>query len=115
VHAIVGGTPAYRSEFVADDAPASRDDFDGWVSRTVLNPAVPLVREARYLLAEETGIREPALCSSVLGAIAAGNATSGAIASYVGRKSSEVTHPLTVLEDAGGPRSLARGTGPGSR
>jgi hypothetical protein len=40
-------------------------------------------------------------CHSVLGAIAAGNATSGGIANYVGRKSSEVTHPLTVLEDAG--------------
>ena len=101
VHAIVGGTPAYRSEFVADDAPASRDDFDDWVSRTVLNPAVPLFREARYLLAEETDIREPALYNSVLGAIATGNATSGGIANYVGRRSSEVTHPLTVLEDAG--------------
>jgi AAA+ ATPase superfamily predicted ATPase len=101
VHSIVGGTPAYRSEFVADDAPASREDFDNWVIRTVLNPAVPLFREARYLLAEETDIREPALYNSVLGAIAAGNATRGGIADYVGRKSSEVMHPLNVLEDAG--------------
>jgi hypothetical protein len=101
VHSIVGGTPAYRSEFVADDIPASRDDFDSWVSRTVLNPAIPLFREARYLLAEETDIREPALYNSVLGAIAAGNATRGGIANYVGRKSSEVLHPLNVLEDAG--------------
>jgi AAA+ ATPase superfamily predicted ATPase len=101
VHSIVGGTPAYRAEFVADDVPASRDDFDGWVARTVLNPAVPLFREARYLLAEETDIREPALYNSVLGAIAAGNATRGGIANYVGRKSSELMHPLTVLEDAG--------------
>jgi uncharacterized protein len=62
---------------------------------------VPLFREARYLLAEQTEIREPALYNSVLGAIAAGNATSGGIANYVGRKSSEVTHPLTVPEDAG--------------
>lgn len=101
VHSIVGGTPAYRSEFVADDVPASRDDFDNWVTRTVLNPAIPLFREARYLLAEETDIREPALYNSVLGAIAAGNATRGGIANYVGRKSSEVMHPLNVLEDAG--------------
>ena len=101
VHSIVGGTPAYRAEFVADDVPGSRDDFDGWVARTVLNPAVPLFREARYLLAEETDIREPALYNSVLGAIAAGNATRGGIANYVGRKSSELMHPLTVLEDAG--------------
>ena len=101
VHSIVGGTPAYRSEFVADDVPASRAEFDAWVARTVLNPAVPLFREARYLLAEETDIREPAVYNAVLGAIAAGNATRGGIANYVGRKSSELLHPLTVLEDAG--------------
>jgi len=101
VHSIVGGTPAYRSEFVADDAPDSRADFDNWVIRTALNPAIPLFREARYLLAEETDIREPALYNSVLGAIAAGNATRGGIANYVGRKSSEVMHPLNVLEDSG--------------
>lgn len=100
VHSIVGGTPAYRSEFVADDVPSSRADFDDWVIRTVLNPAIPLFREARYLLAEETDIREPALYNSVLGAIAAGNATRGGIANYAGRKSSELVHPLTVLEDA---------------
>src|SRR5690242_19306076 len=101
VHSIAGGTPAYRSEFVADDVPASRADFDDWVSRTVLNLSIPLFREARYLLAEETDIREPALYNSVLGAIAAGNATRGGIATYLGRKSSEVMHPLNVLEDAG--------------
>jgi AAA+ ATPase superfamily predicted ATPase len=100
VHSIAGGTPAYRSEFIADDVPASREDFDDWVVRTVLNPAIPLFREARYLLAEETDIREPALYNSVLGAIAAGNATRGGIANYVGRRSSEVMHPLNVLEDA---------------
>ncbi|QYC44649.1 hypothetical protein Nocox_35450 [Nonomuraea coxensis DSM 45129] len=32
-------------------------DFGGWVLRTVLNRQMPLFREARYLLAEETGIR----------------------------------------------------------
>ena len=101
VHSIVGGTPAYREEFVAGDGPASRDDFDDWVIRTALNPVIPLFREARYLLAEETEIREPALYNSVLGAIAAGNSTRGGIANYVGRKSSELVHPLTVLEDSG--------------
>jgi hypothetical protein len=101
VHSLVGGTPAYRSEFVADDVPGSRGDFDSWVIRTVLNPAIPLFREARYLLAEEMDIREPALYNSVLGAIAAGNATRGGIANYIGRKSSEVMHPLNVLGDAG--------------
>jgi AAA+ ATPase superfamily predicted ATPase len=100
VHAIVGGTPAYRREFVRGDSPAGLDDFDAWVVRTVLNPQTPLFREARYLLAEETDIREPAIYHSVLAAIASGNSTNGGIASYIGRRSDELTHPLTVLEDS---------------
>lgn len=101
VHSIVGGTPAYRRAFVRGDIPASLDDFDDWVKRTVLNPGMPLFREARYLLAEETEIRDVALYNSVLGAIAAGNHARGRIASYIGRKDSELSHPLTVLQDAG--------------
>jgi uncharacterized protein len=100
LNAVVGGTPAYRREFVAFDTPAGLADFDSWITRTVLNPQSPLFREARYLLAEETEIRDPALYLSVLAAIAAGNHTNGGIASFVGRKSAEITHPLNVLEDA---------------
>jgi len=100
VHSIVGGTPAYRREFVAGDSPASLADFGPWVLRTVLNPQLPLFREARYLLAEETEIRDTALYHAVLGAIASGNATRGGIASYIGRKSTDIGHPLTVLEDS---------------
>jgi hypothetical protein len=61
VHSIAGGTPAYRREFVAGDSPGSLADFDAWVLRTVLNPQLPLFREARYLLAEEADIRDTAL------------------------------------------------------
>lgn len=100
LHAVVGGTPAYRREFVAFDAPDGLTDFDSWVLRTVLNRQSPLFREARYLLAEETEIRDPGLYHSVLAAVAGGNRTNGAIAGYVGRKSAEITHPLNVLEDA---------------
>lgn len=100
VHMVVGGTPAYRREFTRGDSPADTGDFDGWVIRTALNPLTPLFREARYLLAEETGIREPGIYHSVLAAIAAGNTTNGAIANFVGRKSDQLTHPLTVLEDS---------------
>jgi uncharacterized protein len=101
VHAIVGGTPAYRREFVEDDVPSGRSDFDAWVLRTALNPSSPLFREARYLLSEEPGIRDPGLYHSVLAAVALGNATSGGIAAYVGRKASDITHHLAVLEDCG--------------
>lgn len=99
VHAVVGGTPAYRKELVREDTPADAADFDAWVIRTVLNPQTPLFREARYLLAEDTEIRDPALYHSVLAAVAEGNNTSGGIASYIGRKSNELAHPMRVLED----------------
>ena len=66
VHSVVGGTPAYRREFVRDDTPDDLADFDVWVIRTALNPQTPLFREARYLLAEETEIRDPSLYHSVL-------------------------------------------------
>jgi len=101
VHAIVGGTPAYRREFARDDAPAGPDDFDGWVVRTVLSPTSPLFREGRYLLADEPDLRDTGLYHSVLAAIADGNATRGGIASYLGRKSGDLAHPLSVLEDCG--------------
>src|ERR1700759_3524226 len=94
LHAIVGGTPAYRRQLVRDDAPGGAGDFGRWVERSVLNPDRPLLREARYLLAEETEIRDPALYHSVLAAIAEGNRTNGAVASFVGRKSADITHPL---------------------
>jgi AAA+ ATPase superfamily predicted ATPase len=109
VHAIVGGTPAYRREFVAGDSPASIADFDAWVLRTVLNPQLPLFREARYLLTDETDIRDTASYHAVLGAIASGNATRGGIASHIGRKSPDIGHPLTVLEDS---QLIARETDP---
>lgn len=101
VHAIVGGTPAYRREYVQDDAPADADDFEDWVVRAVLNPARPLFREARYLLVEEPSLRQPALYHSVLAAVAEGNRTRGGIASYIGRSATDLQHPLTVLGDAG--------------
>jgi uncharacterized protein len=101
VHAIVGGTPAYRREFARDDTPADADDFDDWVRRTVLNPASPLFREARYLLAAEAELHDMGLYHSVLAAIADGKTTRGNIANYIGRKSGDLAHPLNVLMDCG--------------
>ncbi|WP_067472461.1 AAA family ATPase [Nocardia amamiensis] len=99
LHAVLGGTPAYRRQFLADDVPMSLDDFDPWLCRTVLSPLSPLFREARYLLAEEAEIRDTALYHSVLAAVAQGNNTRGGIAGYIGRKAVDISHPLTVLED----------------
>ncbi|MGH3273005.1 MAG: AAA family ATPase [Streptosporangiaceae bacterium] len=101
VHAVVGGTPAYRTEMIRFDTPADLADFDAWVARAILSPGSPMFLEARYLLAEEPDLRDTALYHSVLAAIAAGNTGRGGIAGHVGRKSNELSHPLTVLEDAG--------------
>ncbi|MDT0377617.1 ATP-binding protein [Streptomyces sp. DSM 42041] len=101
VNAVVGGTPAYRREFARGDTPSGAEDFDAWVIRTVLNPETPLFREARYLLAEEPDLRDPALYLSVLAAVASGNATRGGIAGFLERKAVDIAHPLNVLEDTG--------------
>jgi AAA+ ATPase superfamily predicted ATPase len=100
VHAVVGGTPAYR-RFVNNDSPRNLADFDEWVLRTVLNPASPLFREPRYLLEEEAEVRVTALYHSVLAAVANGNATRGGIAGYIGRRAADIGHHLNVLEDCG--------------
>jgi AAA+ ATPase superfamily predicted ATPase len=99
-HSVVGGTPAYR-QFVNHDTPDGAADLDDWVIRTVLNPATPLFREARYLLDEEADVRDTALYHSVLAAVASGNNTRGGIAGYIGRKATDIGHHLNVLEDAG--------------
>ncbi|WP_250279301.1 hypothetical protein [Frankia sp. Cppng1_Ct_nod] len=80
------------------DAPATAESFDEWA---VQDPASPLFREARYLLSEEPALRDSALYSSVLAAVAGGATTRGGIASQVGRTSADLAHPLTVLTDAG--------------
>ncbi|WP_436786453.1 AAA family ATPase [Yinghuangia sp. YIM S10712] len=101
VDAVVGGTPAYAREFTLGDSPDGIADFGAWVIRNVLNPSRPLFREARFLLAEEPDVRDTALYHGVLSAIAGGNHTRGGIAGYLERKSTDLGHPLTVLEDGG--------------
>nr|WP_221473561.1 ATP-binding protein [Planomonospora venezuelensis] len=101
VNAVVGGTPAYRREFTLGDTPAGIEDFGPWVVRNALNPGRPLFREARFLLAEEPELRDTALYHGVLSAVAGGNHTRGGIAGYLGRKSTDLGHALTILEDVG--------------
>lgn len=101
VHAVVGGTPAYRDDFVCGDVPAGLDDFDDWVCRTVLNPRRPLFREAGHLVEEATDHRERALCHSVLTAIASGHVTAGDVADHLERPLTDVSHALAALRNHG--------------
>ena len=104
VFAVVGGTPAYAREFVGGDAPSDADDFERWLTDRVLDPASPLFREGRVLLAEDpelAAVRDRSVYYSVLAAVANGHRTAGRIAAYVQRRSDQLAHPLAVLTDAG--------------
>jgi uncharacterized protein len=99
LHALVGGTPAYR-DFCDGDLPDDPDALDPWVVRHLLNPSSAFFREGRSLLAEEPEMNDLGLYSSVLGAIAAGRTRRGQIAGAIGRKETALAHPLSVLQEA---------------
>jgi hypothetical protein len=101
LYSVVGGTPAYRDGVARGRGPQSVEDLDHWVAENVLSRFSPLFREVRYLIAEEPGIRDNAVYHSVLSAVAEGNGTRGGIASYLERKATDISHHLSVLEDAG--------------
>src|SRR5450759_2316032 len=54
MHALVGGTPAYR-DMCTNPSPTSASDFDRWVVDNLLNPASAMFREGNALLSEEDG------------------------------------------------------------
>ncbi|MFH0243059.1 ATP-binding protein [Streptomyces sp. HK10] len=110
VHAVVGGTPAYRYDHVRDDIPGGPDDFDAWVCRAVLDPGTPLYREVRLLVLEETDHFDRALSHSVLAAVASGHSTAGEIAERVEVPLPDVSRCLELLHESGllsaGPDAL---------
>jgi len=99
VHALLGGTPAYR-DMCGGDAPESADDVDAWVVRRLLDPASAMFREGHLLLSEEPSISDLTPYHAVLAAISAGRTRRGEIAQAIGRADSALAHPLTVLEEA---------------
>ncbi|MEU6017371.1 ArsR family transcriptional regulator [Streptomyces sp. NPDC047515] len=113
VYTVVGGTPAYRHDYVGNDVPVDRDDFDAWVCRTVLNPRTPLFHEARHLLDEETGPWNRGTFHSVLAALAKGCTTHGEIATFLGQQLTDASRALAVLRDHGLLRSQTDGLQPG--
>ncbi|WP_225829900.1 ATP-binding protein [Streptomyces sp. NK08204] len=101
VHAVVGGSPAYRRDYVQNDAPADGKDFDAWVCRSVLNPGKPLFREAYHLLHDEIDHRDLALCHSALAAVATGCSTQGQVADCLGAPLTDTAHCLGLLREHG--------------
>jgi AAA+ ATPase superfamily predicted ATPase len=99
VHALTGGTPAYKE--MSGGGPATLDDFDSWVQRRLLNPASAMFREGGLLLREEPSISDPTSYAAALSAISAGSNRRSEIAAVLGRPSSAIGHLLTGLEDIG--------------
>lgn len=99
LHALVGGTPAYL-DMSGGAGPGTSADLDGWVARTLLNPASAMFREGNVLLSEEDAIADMSLYHSVLAAISQGCHRRGEIAGAIGRPQTAVAHPLAVLSQA---------------
>lgn len=98
VHAVLGGTPAYRT-FARRRVPSSLRGFDAWVREVVLDPSGSLLTEPRTLLAEEPTLSDRALYHSILAAISRGRTRTSEIASVLQRPQTALAHPLRVLEE----------------
>jgi hypothetical protein len=96
LHALVGGTPAYRAMCV--DRPESAAGFNDWVIQRLLSPASAMFREGSALLYEEPELGDAALYHAVLAAICSGARKRSDIAKTLGRPDSALSHPLEMLE-----------------
>lgn len=101
VHACVGGIPGYRP--LMTTAPATADDFDGWVMDNLLAVDVSVFTrtEVDYLLREDPRITARSLYYDILSAVAQGAHTPAKIGAAIGRDSNSVRHPIGVLRSAG--------------
>lgn len=100
VHAILGGTPGYRS-LVQRDPPETLTGLSQWLASTVLNPASALFTEDDYLLRENPRIQDRSVYYAILGAVATGHGTPTKIGGAIGRDRTALAHPLDVLVSAG--------------
>ena len=96
LHALVGGTPAYRDMCV--EQPNSVSGFGDWVVRRLLHPASAMFREGNALLYEEPELGDAALYHAVLAAVCAGARKRSDIAKKMARPDSALSHPLDMLE-----------------
>jgi uncharacterized protein len=91
--AVFGGVPYYLKEIDADQ-PLSEA-----IRRAILYPDGLLREEPRFLLSQESRLREQATYLSCLRAIAGGDTRLNKIAQRVGRSAPEIRHFLEVLEE----------------
>ena len=96
LHALVGGTPAYRE--MAGGPPERLADFDQWVASRLLAPPSAMFMEGDVLMHDRADGTDPTLYYSVLAAIVRGASRRTEIAAALGRSDAGLTHPLTMLE-----------------
>jgi uncharacterized protein len=103
VYAVIGGVVGYATDMVNWDLPESLPDFDRWVADRVLSPAATLHHEATTLLAEDPTLSaaRTTMLHSILGAIANGSVTMGAISKDLGRPISNLDPFVKRLIAAG--------------
>jgi uncharacterized protein len=95
MHALVGGTPAYRR--FAGDAVPKNGNVDNWVVRHLLDSASPLYNEGTLLVADDPTLVDKSLYWSVLGAIADGHRRRNDIADALNRNPGSLAQPIDVL------------------
>jgi hypothetical protein len=103
VFAVIGGVVGYATDMIGFDLPTSASDFDRWVTDRVLGPGATLHSEATTLLAEDPTFagRGSLLYNSILGAVANGAVTAGAIAKILNKSVSNIAPGLNRLVEAG--------------
>lgn len=101
VDSVMGGAPGYKDLTSAHGVPASPAELAGWLGESVLNPSHALYREDAYLLREDPRVTRHSLYYSLLNAVAGGATTPTSIAARIGKKATDLDHPLGVLLSAG--------------
>jgi uncharacterized protein len=102
VDAVLGGAPGYLP-LAPGAPPQTREEFDGWVVATLLDPGRALYTrvEAEFLLREDPRITHRTLYYGVLSAVAGGASTPAQVGALLGRNRSAVVAPLELLESTG--------------
>jgi uncharacterized protein len=98
LHALLGGTPAYLA--LARTAPKA-GNVEKWMIEHLLDPASPLFREGRIVVAEDPTLADRALYWGILAALAEGKNRRADLAVALGRTPTSLGFPTKVLTDGG--------------
>jgi uncharacterized protein len=98
LHALIGGTPAYRR--FTTDGPLPDADVDAFVVRHLLQPTSVLYTEGRSVVAEDDSLEDKSLYWAVLNAISDGARRRSEVADALKRSDSALHVPIEALVGA---------------